>query len=250
MPVEVTVVIPTRDESAQIAEAVSALRWAAEVIVVDGESTDGTGPLAAAAGARVIESGPMTIGAKRNAGIEAASHEWILALDADERVTDELRGRIEAIVGGRAPRHAAYRIRFRNFVLGKELKHGPYGRDRHVRLFTRDRRYTTSNVHERLEPIADVGDIEEPIHHQPFRDFPHYIRKVVQYARWGADDIRHRGTRVGYIDLLVRPSWRFIRDYLVWSGFLDGLPGFLVCAYASIGTFLKYCYAFVGQRYP
>jgi glycosyltransferase involved in cell wall biosynthesis len=250
MSVEVTVVIPTRDESAQIAEAVSALGWAAEVIVVDGDSSDGTGALAAAAGARVIGGGPMTIGAKRNAGIAAATHEWILALDADERVTDELRGRIESIVEGRVPRHAAYRIRFRNFFLGKELKHGPYGRDRHVRLFTRDRRYTTSNVHERLEPIADVGEIIEPIHHRPFRDFPHYIRKVVQYARWGADDIRNRGDRVGYTDLLFRPWWRFTRDYVVWGAFLDGLPGFLVCAYAGIGTFLKYCYAFVEQEYP
>src|SRR5258708_3003034 len=250
MPVELTVVIPTRDEAAQIAEAVSALRWATEVIVVDGESTDGTATLAAAAGARVIDGGTQTIGAKRNMGIEAAAHEWILALDADERVADELRGRIEPIIAGRATRHAAYRIRFRNFFLGKELKHGPYGRDRHVRLFTRDRRYTTSHVHEGLEPIDDLGEIIEPIRHQPFRDFPHYIRKVVQYARWGADDIRSRGIQVGYSDLLVRPWWRFTRDYLFWGAFLDGLPGFLVCAYAGVGTFLKYCYAFVEQEYP
>lgn len=248
MPVPVTVVIPTRDESAQIAEAVSALRWAAEVIVVDGDSSDDTGRLAAAAGARVIDAGARTIGAKRNVGIEAATTEWILALDADERVTDELRERIAALVS--APDHAAYRIRFRNFFLRRELTHGPYGRDRHVRLFTRDRRYTTSNVHERLETIADVGDLTEAIHHQPFRDFPHYIRKVVQYARWGADDLRNRGERVGYVDVLFRPWWRFTRDYLLWGAFLDGFPGFLVCAYAGVGTFLKYCFAFVEQEYP
>src|SRR5258708_31721296 len=188
MPVPVTVVIPTRDEAAQIAEAISALRWAAEVIVVDGESTDGTAALAAAAGALMIDGGTRTIGAKRNLGIGGATNEWVLALDADERVTDELRARIEAVIQTRSPSHAAYRIRFRNFFLGKELKHGPYGRDWHVRLFTRDRRYTTTNVHEGLETIADVGEISEPIHHRPFRDFPHYVRKVVQYARWGADD--------------------------------------------------------------
>lgn len=247
MPVDVTVVIPTRDESAQIADAVSAARWAAEIIVVDGESTDGTGALAAAAGARVIDVGAFTIGAKRNVGIAAASNTWILALDADERVTEALRARIDAIT--RAPDHAAYRIRFRNFFLGRELKHGPYGRDRHVRLFTSDRRYTTTNVHERLESIDDVGDLEEHITHHPFRDFPHYIRKVVQYARWGADDLRNRGKRVGYADVLFRPWWRFTRDYVIWGGCLDGFPGFLVCAYAGVGTFLKYCYAFVDQEY-
>ena len=131
MPVDLTVVTPVRDEAAQIAEAVSSLRWAAEVIVIDGGSTDGTGAIAAAAGARVIEGDGLTIGAKRNAGIEAASCRWILALDADERVSDALRHRIERIVAD--PTHAAYRIRFRNFFLGRELKHGPYGRDRHVR---------------------------------------------------------------------------------------------------------------------
>jgi glycosyltransferase involved in cell wall biosynthesis len=248
MPTQVTVVIPTRDESAQIAEAVAALRWTAEVIVVDGDSSDETGRIAAAAGARVIDVGPMTIGAKRNAGIEASKTKWILALDADERVTDELRERISAIVA--APDHAAYRITFRNFFLGRELRHGPYGRDRHVRLFTNERRYTTTNVHERLETIADVGDLSEAIQHQPFRDFPHYIRKVVLYARWGADDILARGDRVGLVDLLFRPWWRFTRDYVIWAAFLDGFPGFLVCAYAGVGTFLKYCYAYVEQEYP
>jgi len=247
MPAALTVVIPTRDESAQIAEAVSALGWVAEVIVVDGLSSDDTASRARAAGATVIDGGDRTIGAKRNLAIEAAKTRWVLALDADERVSNTLRARIEAIV--REPDHAAYRIRFRNFFLGRQLKHGPYGRDRHVRLFTSERRYTVSKVHERLEDIADVGNIEDPIDHRPFRDFPHYIRKVVQYARWGADDIRARGQRVGYADLLFRPWWRFVRDYFLWGSALDGFPGFLVCAYAGIGTFLKYCYAFVDQEY-
>ena len=247
MAVDVTVVIPTRDEADRIVEAVTSLRWTAEVIVVDGQSTDGTAVVAAAAGARVIDGGSATIGARRNLGIAAAKTKWVLALDADERASDELRARIESIV--RTPEHAAYRIRFRNFFLGRELKHGPYGRDRHVRLFTNERRYTTTNVHERLEEIADVGDLEEPVLHQPFRNFSHYIRKVVLYARWGADDLRSRGKRVGLVDLLFRPGWRFTRDYLIWGGVLDGFPGFLVCAYAGIGTFLKYSYAFVDQEY-
>ncbi|HEY6214681.1 MAG TPA: glycosyltransferase, partial [Vicinamibacterales bacterium] len=148
MAVDVTVVIPTRDEADRIVEAVTSLRWTAEVIVVDGQSSDGTAAAAASAGARVIDGGSATIGAKRNLGIAAAKTKWVLALDADERASDELRTRIETIV--RAPEHAAYRIRFRNFFLGRELKHGPYGRDRHVRLFTNERRYTTTNVHERL----------------------------------------------------------------------------------------------------
>jgi glycosyltransferase involved in cell wall biosynthesis len=245
--VPVTVVIPARDEAFQIAEAISALTWAAEVIVVDGDSTDSTARLARKAGAKVIDAGSVTIGAKRNAGIEAASHDWILALDADERVSDALRARIEHIV--RAPSRRAYRIRFRNFFLDRELTHGAYGRDSHVRLFTNDRRYTEAHVHEHLTAVEDVGVVEETILHRPFRDFPHYIRKVVQYARWGADDIRIRGKTVGYADVLVRPAWRFVRDYLIRGGCLDGFPGFLVCAYAGVGTFLKYCYAFVDQRY-
>ena len=243
--VPVTVVIPTLNEGHQIAEAVGALSWADEVIVVDGGSTDDTARLAEEKGARVISLQGATIGGQRNAGIEAARNRWILALDADERPSPELPAELESTLA--APRHAAYTIHFRNFFLDRELRHGAFGRDWHVRLFTAERRYTTTWVHERLETIADVGRLRATIHNRSYRDFRHYMRKVVQYARWGADDLAARGRRVTMWDVVFRPWWRFVRDYFVWRGFLDGREGFLLSAFAAVGTLMKYSYRVTEQ---
>jgi glycosyltransferase involved in cell wall biosynthesis len=189
-----------------------------------------------------VPGGP--IGAQRNAGIEAARNEWILALDADERAGHALAREIGSAV--HAPEHEGYRLRFRSSFLGRELRHGAYANDWHIRLFTRRRRYSLDMVHERLEPIAAVGSLSEPVDHVPFRDFPHYLEKVLRYARWGADDLARQGRRVAIADLLFRPAWRFVRDYVLYAGFRDGVPGFLVSAFAGVGTLLKYSYRIAG----
>ena len=244
--VPVTVVIPTLNEGWQIGDTVAALAWADDVVVIDGGSTDDTVARATAAGARVIVLTGHTIGEQRNAGIDAARHPWVLALDADERATPPLQREIAGAIASSA--HEAYRIRFRSFFLNRELKHGAYAGDWHVRLFRRERRYTRSKVHESLEPVADVGTLANPADHVPFRDFPHYLRKVLTYARWGADDLTARGRHVRLRDLLVRPTWRFIRDYALYGGFRDGVPGFLVSAFAGVGTLLKYTYRITEQE--
>jgi glycosyltransferase involved in cell wall biosynthesis len=245
-----TVVIPTLNEGAQIAQAVAELGWADEVIVVDGGSTDETVAAAMAAGAHVLVVKGETIAGQRNAGIEHARHGWILALDADERVTPQLRVEIGQIVGGSNPTHAAYRMKFRNHYLGRELKHGPWGRDWHVRLFTRDRRYVCNRVHEHLEAIDDVGTLTGPILHYPYRDLAHHVTKVVKYARWGADDLHARGRTAGLWELTARPAWRFIRDYIVFSGWRDGSVGFVASAVSSFAAFLKYAFLFARSQQP
>src|SRR5213593_2914091 len=150
----VTIVIPTRNEAAQIAECVGQLAWAAEVIVVDASSTDGTAELARGAGASVIQRGGPTIAAQRNAGIAAASHEWVFALDADERVGPALAAELATTVAD--PAHEAYAVRRRNVFLGKVVTHAGWGHDWVVRLFRRDRRFVERQLHGALERVADV----------------------------------------------------------------------------------------------
>ncbi|PYP01168.1 MAG: hypothetical protein DMD57_14770 [Gemmatimonadetes bacterium] len=154
-PAPVTVVIPTRNEGAQIAECVGRLAWAAEVIVVDGGSTDGTRELARAAGARVLDGavvqGP-TIAHQRNAGIGAATHEWVFALDADERVGPELSAELAATVA--APAREAYAVRRRNVFLGETVRHAGWGRDWVVRLFRKNRRFVAA--HGRRPRVTDL----------------------------------------------------------------------------------------------
>ncbi|HTE45481.1 MAG TPA: glycosyltransferase family 2 protein [Gemmatimonadaceae bacterium] len=243
-----TIVIPTLNEGAQIGAAVSDLSWADEVLVVDGGSTDSTATAAQSAGADVFVLRDQTIAAQRNAGIEAARNQWILALDADERVSPQLRAELGQIVAGRIPTHAAYRMKFRNHYLGRELRHGPWGRDWHVRLFTHERRYVCDRVHEHLEPIDDIGTLTGPIIHHPYRDLSHHVSKILTYARWGADDLYARGRRAGVWDMTARPAWRFVRDYVVFSGWRDGAVGFVASALSAFAAFLKYAFLFAKRR--
>lgn len=244
----VTVVIPTLNEAARIGGAVADLVWADEIIVIDGGSTDATVSIASSAGARVLCADDTTIGGQRNAGIAAARNRWVLALDADERATPELAAEIRGVASSANPAHAAYSIRFRNQYLGAELRHGPWGKDWHVRLFTRDRRYGDCRVHERLEPIDDVGTLTGTIIHQPYRDLPHHLAKIAKYASWAAADFHASGRRAKLSDVTLRPAWRFIRDYIVLSGWRDGARGLIVSAMSAFSVFLKYACIYTDQR--
>jgi glycosyltransferase involved in cell wall biosynthesis len=248
--VPVSVVIPVFNEAAQISAAVLDLSWADEVIVVDAGSTDDTVARAEAAGARVLVLRNETIAAQRNLGIGAARNNWILAVDADERVSQQLRAEIGQVVAGRIPTHAAYRMKFRNHYLGRELRYGPWGRDWHTRLFTRDRRYVCNRVHEHLEPIEDVGTLTGLVIHRPYQDLAHHVAKIVKYARWGADDLHARGRRAGLWDMSARPTWRFVRDFIVFSGWRDGLVGFVAAVLSAFAAFLKYAFLFARSQSP
>ena len=248
--VALTVVIPTLNESARIADAIADLAWADEVIVIDGGSTDETAQIAQCAGARVLVVEGQTIAGQRNAGIAEARNHWVLALDTDERVSPELRAELERVVSGDEPTHAVYRMKFRNYYLGRELRHGPWGRDWHIRLFTRDRRWITNRVHESLEPVNDVGSLAGAIIHHPYRDITHHVTKIVKYAKWGADDLHARGRTASLWTMWARPAWRFIRDYFFYSGWRDGAVGFVAATLGAFAAFLKYAFLFARSRTP
>jgi glycosyltransferase involved in cell wall biosynthesis len=238
--VPVTVVMPTLDEAHQIADTLASLEWADEVLVVDGGSADGTVRLAAEHGATVLHLEGATIAAQRNLGIESARNEWILALDADERPSEELISELAAVV--RAPHHEAYRIQFHNFYGERELVRGHWARDWHVRLFRRRYRFLDRQVHERLENVPSVGTLRGFIRHASYRDFGHHLQKVVHYAQLGADELRARGYRVTVWHLLVKPAWRFFREYVVYGSFRDGRFGVVTSAMSALSAFLKYAF--------
>jgi glycosyltransferase involved in cell wall biosynthesis len=235
-----TVVIPTLNEAKHIADLVPSLAWADEVIVADGGSTDETVAIARGLGATVIELRGQSLGAQRNAGIEAARHPWVLALDADERVTDALRKEVAGVVAG--SHHEAYRIRFENVYLGRVRHRGRWGRDWHIRLFKRERRFADSRIHPDLEAIGDVGTLQGTIRHVPYRDLTHHLEKMIAYARWGAEELHARGRRASLWDLVMRPWWRFVRDYFIYGSCLDGRYGFVASALTAYAAFLKYAY--------
>lgn len=236
----VTVVVATLNEAKRIRGVLGSVAWADELIVADAGSTDGTAELARSLGATVLAVPNMTIGEQRNAAIERARNEWILVLDADEAASPELRASIQRLCRGEIEPRVAFRVRSRNWHLGRELRHGPWGHDWKVRLFARTQRYTHARVHENLEHADEAGVIDGEILHRPYDDLSHQLVKIAKYSHWAALDMRARGRTAGLTDLTVRPAWRFARDYVAMSGWRDGRAGFIVSVASAFSVFCKY----------
>ena len=248
MQAPITVVIPTLNEAAQIAACIRHLDWTADVVVVDGGSTDDTVARARAAGARVLTDGPRGIGEQRNAGIAVARHDWVFALDADERIGPELAQEIMAVPAGAnggagaGATHEAYRVKRRNAFRGRVLQRGHWGNDWVVRFARREFRYGGSAVHPGLQGLRDVGTLTQQLDHTPYRDLSHHIEKLVAYAQTSARALAARGERARWSDLALRPAAHFWREYLLRGGFLDGRMGIIQAAMGAIGGFLKYAF--------
>ena len=247
--VAVSVVIPTLNEAPLIGAAVRRLAWADDVIVVDGGSSDDTAERAREAGARVLTVTGRPIGAQRNAGTDAARHRWILALDADEAVSDELRDRIAMLTRLSATPYTAFRVQSRNWHLGREIRHA-WGKDWKVRVFTRDHRFTEVRVHENLEVTGEVGTLDGALLHHPYRDLAHHITKATKYARWAAQDMRDRGRTASAFDVALRPPLRFFRDYFLIGAWRDGTAGFLISAVSAFQVFMKYAMLLTDDERP
>lgn len=239
----ITVVMPALNEEHRIQDAVlCSSEWADEVIVVDGGSKDDTIARAEAAGAIVFQFEGNSIGAQRNHGASNARNSWVFALDADERLSEELKLELRSALNETS--HTAYRVRMRNLYLGRERRRGRWGRDWHVRLHRRDLRFRETRVHERLEDASSTGILLGAVLHTPYRDLSHHLAKMITYARWGALDLHARGRRATIGDLLIRPTWRFLRDYLLYGSFLDGRYGLLTSALTGYSSFLKYAFLY------
>lgn len=235
----VTVVIAARNEGAQIAECVASVAWAAEVLVVENDSTDDTVARARAAGATVFSHPFRTIAGQRNAAIAQAAQEWVLVVDADERGTPALAAEVSRVVAAPNGRDA-WRIRRRNFFLGREVRHGGWERDRPVRLFRRSLRYEELAVHEHVITDGAVGELASPLLHTPYADLDEYFEKLRRYSRWWAEQNHARGRRASPRDLLLRPPGRLVSMLLLRGGWRDGAIGVVVAVLASISVAAKY----------
>lgn len=242
-----SVVIAAKDEASEIADCVASVKWAAEVIVVENDSTDDTAAIARSAGAVVFSHPFTTIGRQRNAAIARARHEWILVIDADERGTTRLRDEVERVVATTgAP--VAFRVRRRNFFLGREIRHGGWERDRPVRLFRARMRYDERPVHEHVVTDGAVGELGEPLIHFPYASLGEYFAKLDRYSRSWAEQSFAKGRRTSAWEIAVRPPARFFTMYVLRGGFLDGAAGVIVAALAAMSVAAKYARLWELQR--
>ena len=242
----VSVVIPTLNEADRLPACLASLGWADEVIVADAGSTDGTLAIARHLGARVVEVRGLTIAGQRNAAMELASHPWILAVDADERVSPELAESIALAIA--APTAEAYRIHFRNRYLGAPMERGGWGSDRHVRLTRSHLRWSVKQVHESLQVNGPIADLGGRMDHDSYRDLNHQLNKVATYSLWGARDLKARGKGVGVSHLVVRPAWRFFKCYVLRGAWREGTRGLVLSVVDAWSGFAKYALLWDLQR--
>lgn len=242
---KVTALIPAGNEAHNIEAAIRSVLWADEVfVVVDAAATDGTEALARSVTSpkvRVVVHTYESPAAQKNWALPLASHPWVFILDADERPEPALIERMRAILAG-SPEADAYWIYRRNIYFGKVLRWGGMDHDRVVRLIRRECRYHEVQVHEEINleglKVAEVKGAY--LLHDTIRSWEHWQNKNDLYARWGAEQALRDGKRAGFVSIVLRPIHRFVKQYFLRLGFLDGIPGAAVAAVAAYCVFLKY----------
>ena len=237
---DVTAVIAAHNESANIEACIASVEWVREVVVVENDSSDDTIDRARAAGATVISPKFTTIGAARNKGIERAKSKWIFVLDADERCTPELADEIRKVLAEPGS-NSAFRVPRRNYFLGKEVRHGGWGRDKPIRLFRRELRYNANIVHEHVDVTdGSTGEVRNRLLHYTYTSLDQYFEKFDRYSRWWAEQNFAKGRRTSAAAVLFKPPARFVGMYLLKGGFRDGARGLVLACLAAASVMAKY----------
>jgi glycosyltransferase involved in cell wall biosynthesis len=239
-----SVVIITKNEAHIIGTTLQSLQGITDdIVIVDSGSTDDTLAIARQFGANIIETGWDGYGQNKNKGIEAAKHDWILNLDADEAIDDTLKTAIATL--DLKYENAVYNFKFKNFFCNKWIRFGEWSGDKHIRLFNRKTvRWNTAAVHEGLTLQNSNTVIELPgnVLHYTTQHIDEFITKTIAYAKLNAKKYQLQGKRAGFFKLRIAPGLTFFQHYILRLGFLDGWEGYLIAKTTAWYTFLKYSY--------
>ena len=244
----VSVIVITRNEAHNIAGCLRSAAFADEKVVVDWSSTDATAELARAQGAVVIGTPDWPgFGPQKNRALDAATGDWVLSLDADERVTPELARQVRQAIEG--DRFDAYSVGRHSSYCGQYMDHSGWYPDRVVRLFRRGTaRFSDDLVHERLLPRGPVGRLEGELLHESMPDFESVLQKMDRYSTAGALALMRKGVKGSMAKGLGHGLWAFIRTYVVRLGFLDGRLGLALAISNAEGTYYRYLKLWLLQR--
>ena len=232
-------VIITQNAISQLPACLDSLAFCAEIVVVDSGSTDGTVELAQSRGARVVQEAWRGFGAQKQFAVREAANDWVLCIDADERVTDRLQASIIQALA--ASGHHAYRFRRCNRFLGRYLRHGEGYPDWSLRLFDRRHaRWSDDAVHEKVLTETEVGTLAGDLLHDSAETLAHYLDKQNRYTTLAAQQALAAGRQAHAGHLLLSPLLRFLKFYFFRLGFLDGLPGLVHILIGCGNSFLKY----------
>ena len=238
--VDVSVVIITKNEAHNISGALESVRWADDRVVVDSGSTDQTVEIARRYTDRVSTREWQGYGAQKNYATGLATHDWVLSLDADERVTPELESEIRVLMASAPPRQG-YRIPRTSRYLGRWIRSTDWYPDHQLRLYDRRvARWNTRQVHESVAVNGRVGTLRCELQHYAYRDLSHHLATIDHYTTLAVKQMVAEHQHANWFDLVGHPPIVFIRNYLLHRGFRDGVPGLIASLMNSYYVFLKY----------
>ena len=247
---KVSVTIITKNEAEHIGAAIDSVRWADEIIVVDCGSTDDTVAIAKARGARV-EHRDWTGYLDQKAYAQGlATHDWVLSLDADERVTPALAAEVRALLASEPPRRG-YRVPRVLFHLGRWIRTTDHYPDYQLRLY--DRRagvWQGDYVHESVKITGPMGYLKGELEHYSYRDLADQLDRINHYTTLAARKMHAQGRRSGFVQLVLQPPAAFLRSYILRWGFLDGTAGFTLSVVGAYSVFLKFAKLWELSRSP
>ncbi len=236
-----SVIIIVKNESRYIKACLDSVVFADEWIVVDSGSTDDTVDIARTWGAQVVTYLDWPgFGPQKNRALDLARGEWVLSIDADERVTPELAAEIQALLAG-SPALDAYNIPRLSWFCGKPIRHSGWWPDYVLRLFCRQvGRFNEVAVHERVMVAGEVGYLNAHFVHAAYDNLDVLLTKINRYSTDAAHAMHQRGKRTSLAGVLGHAFWTFVRLYIIRRGFLDGRHGLVLAVAAAAGSFFRY----------
>lgn len=244
MPVSISAVLITKSAASQLGPCLASVAFCDEIVVVDSGSSDGTAELARSYGARVIAAEWRGFGPMKQFAVEQAKNDWVLCIDADERISDALQCNISSVLAvSPTPTFSAWRFARCNRFMGRYLKHGEGYPDWSLRLFDRRAaRWSDDPVHEKVltEPGNPVGTLAGDLLHDSAETLDSYLAKQNRYTSLAAASAVAAGRRATVMHLLMSPLLRFVKFYVFRAGFLDGIPGLVHILIGCQNSFAKY----------
>jgi glycosyltransferase involved in cell wall biosynthesis len=240
---KLSVIIPAFNEESYIEDAIKSVSFADEIIVVDSYSSDNTKQIATSLGCKVLERKFDNFSAQKNFAISHATGDWILFIDADERVTEKLK--YEMLEELKSPRHSGYKLKFPHFYMNRFLYHKV---DKVVRLVKNNDIKFVGDVHEKLHVQGSIGRFKNFMVHYTYKGLFTHLQKKDSYAWFQANTSYSKGRKVTVLHLIFKPMYRFFHAYIIKRGFLDGIPGLAMASINAYGVLSRYVKQMLIER--
>ena len=237
---KISVYMITRNNERTVEKALASVTWADEIVVVDSFSTDKTPEICRRVTDRMIQRPWPGFREQYQHAADLTTHPWIIFIDADEEVSQELAEEIQRVVKEGGKGFDGFIIYRRTYYLGRWIRHGAWYPDYEIRLYHREKGRWEGGLHAKIVVDGNVGSLQHEVLHTTYRDISDQIQTIDLYSRIEAEDMFKAGERFSLFKLLFRPPFRWIKEYLFKQGFRDGVPGLVIIVATMFYVFIKH----------